>query len=143
MSDAMKWTPKRKVLFRELSQNVDGEVDVAGSSEGGISFFMDAGGDCHLEFDSEKAAELVSLLTEAVRIAEDSQEKWKMVGSVRYTKCDWDDPTFDDNRGFVVVEARQGEIKFTIRADPRSDEPDWPVVIGLGPARDFVALLQA
>jgi undecaprenyl-diphosphatase len=132
-----------KLLFRELSQNIDEEFLVGRYAVGGVSLTIMGSTDLEVHFDSEKAAELLSLLSNALQTSENRKDEWTRVGNVPYSLCAEDDPSNKDNRGFVEVDARAGKIRLTVHFDPRHGWPEYfDFVAEAAPIRQLVLLIR-
>jgi hypothetical protein len=114
-----------KIPFRELSQNIDEVFHVGRYPGGGLSLSIEGSTDLEVHFDSEKAAKLLSLLSNALQASEDPKDEWTRVGDVPYSICAEDDPSNKDNRGFVTVDAKAGKIRLIVHFDPRTGAPEY------------------
>lgn len=131
-----------KIPFRELSQNIDEVSYVRRYPGGGLSLSVVGSTDLEVHFDSEKAAKLLSLLSNALQTSEDPKDEWTSVGDVPYSLCAEDDPSNKDNRGFVAVDAKSGEIKLTVHFDPRTDATGLRFVAEAAPIRQLILLIR-
>lgn len=133
--------------FLELTYKKDSEF-LVGSTSDGTRIFVDVGlgesglgADCDVQFNGQKKESFVQLLKRAVRIAGGVTEDWRRIGFAPYSMCDWDDLPPGDANGFVVIDARKGRIRLIIRADPRSDELDWPIVAHKDTVEELISVL--
>jgi hypothetical protein len=136
-----------RLRFLEVTYKKESEFLVGSGSDGTrifivVGFESGLGADCDVQFDNRKTELLVKLLREAVRIARGATEDWERVGYAPYSMCDWDDWPLEDVRGFVIVDARKGRIRLIIRADARTDDIDWPIVVPIDTIEELIATLE-